>query len=59
MSTRGRQIDFNPAGPIAFAVVVTIAARNFDGNLYEAILRRYVNLQPARIRSEAEIRVQI
>ena len=42
-----------------YAAVVTISAVDFDGDLHDAVLRRFTALQPIRLRSEAEIRVQI
>ncbi|MGP8202186.1 MAG: S8 family serine peptidase [Limisphaerales bacterium] len=42
-----------------YAAVVTISAPQFIGDLHDAVLRRFAALQPIRLRSEAEIRVQI
>ena len=42
-----------------YAVVVTIRATKPNGDLYDAVLRRFTALQPIRLRSEAELRVQI
>jgi hypothetical protein len=42
-----------------YAAVVTISAPQFSGDLHDAVLRRFSALQPIRLRSEAEIRVQI
>jgi hypothetical protein len=42
-----------------YAAVVTISASNYSGDLHDAVLRRFTALQPIRLRSEAEIRVQI
>lgn len=47
------------SGSVDFAAVVTIEAKGYNGDLYDAILRTYVNLQPARIRAENEIRVRL
>ncbi|MCG8601449.1 MAG: S8 family peptidase [Verrucomicrobiales bacterium] len=46
------------SGRLDYAVVVTMkATRNVD--LYSEILQRYPALQPIRLRSEAELRVQV
>ncbi len=42
-----------------YAAVITISAPAFDGDLYDAVLRRYTALQQIRLRSEAELRVRI
>jgi len=42
-----------------FAAIIRVSAPKFTGDLYTAIQRRYPALQPVRIRSEAEIRIQV
>ncbi|HEY4311871.1 MAG TPA: S8 family peptidase [Pirellulales bacterium] len=42
-----------------YAVVVTLRAEKFGGDLYGEIRKRYPALSPIRLRTEAEIRVQI
>jgi hypothetical protein len=42
-----------------YATIVTIEAPKFTGDLYTEIRRRYPALAPIRLRTEAEIRVQI
>jgi hypothetical protein len=42
-----------------YAAIVTIHAPKFEGDLYDAVLRHYPVLQPIRLRTESEIRVQI
>ena len=42
-----------------FAAVVTISALKFEGDLYDAVRRRYTALQPIRLRTEAELRIKI
>jgi len=42
-----------------YAAVVTISAPKCSSDLYDAVLRRFTALQPIRMRTEAEIRVQI
>jgi hypothetical protein len=42
-----------------YAAVVTISAPKFNGDLYDAVLRRFTALQPVRLRTEAELRIQI
>jgi hypothetical protein len=42
-----------------YAAVVTITAPKFNGDLYDAVLRRFTALQPIRLRTEAELRIQI
>jgi hypothetical protein len=42
-----------------YAAVVTLQAKKFDGDLYQVIRERYPALAPIRLRTEAEIRVQI
>jgi hypothetical protein len=42
-----------------YAAIVTIEAPKFRGDLYTEIRRRYPALAPIRLRTEAEIRVQI
>jgi hypothetical protein len=42
-----------------YAAVVTVSAPKFNGDLNDEVLRRFPALQPIRLRSEAEIRVQI
>jgi hypothetical protein len=42
-----------------YAAIVTISAPKFTGDLYDAVLRRFTALQPIRLRSQAELRVQI
>ena len=42
-----------------YVVVVTLKAAGFDGDLYTEIRNRYPALSPIRLRTEAEIRVQI
>jgi hypothetical protein len=44
---------------IEYAAVVTISAPKYGGDLYDAVLRRFTALQPIRIRTEAELRIQI
>ncbi|MGC3990844.1 MAG: S8 family peptidase [Chthoniobacteraceae bacterium] len=44
---------------LEYAAVVTISAKKFDGDLYDAVRRRFTALQPVRLRTEAELRVQI
>jgi hypothetical protein len=44
---------------LEFATIVTIEAPKFTGDLYTEIRRRYPALAPIRLRTEAEIRVQI
>jgi hypothetical protein len=46
-------------GRLDYAAVVTISASRYSGDLHDAVLRRFPALQPIRVRSEAEIRVQI
>jgi hypothetical protein len=42
-----------------YAAHVTVEAPKFDGDLYTEIRQRYPALAPIRLRTEAEIRVQI
>ncbi len=42
-----------------YAAIVTISAPKSAVDLYDAVLRRYTALQPIRMRTQAEIRVQI
>lgn len=42
-----------------YVVVVTLRAASYDGDLYSDIRNRYPALLPIRLRTEAEIRVQI
>ncbi|MDB5389040.1 MAG: hypothetical protein JWM11_4686 [Planctomycetaceae bacterium] len=42
-----------------YAVIVTLRAEQFDGDLYAEIRNKYPALAPIRLRTEAEIRVQI
>jgi hypothetical protein len=42
-----------------YAVVVTLRASKFDGDLYTAIRTEYPALAPIRLRTEAETRIQI
>ncbi|BBO34172.1 S8 family peptidase [Lacipirellula parvula] len=42
-----------------YAVVLTITAEKFKGDLYAEIRHKYPALAPIRVRTEAEIRVQI
>ena len=42
-----------------YAVIVTISAPKYSGDLYDAVIRRFTNLQPVRLRSETQLRVQI
>jgi len=42
-----------------YVVVVTIQAKKFNGDLYGEIRKRYPALAPIRVRTEAEIRIQI
>jgi hypothetical protein len=42
-----------------YVVVVTLRAESFTGDLYAEIRHRYPALAPIRVRTEAEIRVQI
>ncbi len=42
-----------------YAVIVTLRADQFDGDLYAEIRNKYPALAPIRLRTEAEIRVQI
>lgn len=42
-----------------YVVVVTIRAKNFAGDLYTEVRNRFPALAPIRLRTEAEIRVQI
>ncbi len=42
-----------------YAAAVTISAPKFTGDLYDAVIRRFTALQPVRLRTEAELRVQI
>jgi hypothetical protein len=42
-----------------YVVVATITAKSFDGDLYTEIRRRYPALAPIRVRTEAEVRIQI
>ncbi len=42
-----------------YAAIVTISAPKFTGDLYDAVIRRFTALQPVRLRTEAELRVQI
>jgi len=42
-----------------YVVVVTLRAASYDGDLYSDIRSRYPALSPIRLRTEAEIRVQI
>jgi hypothetical protein len=44
---------------LEYAAVVTISAPKFSGDLYDAVIRRFSALQPVRLRTEAELRVQI
>lgn len=44
---------------LEYAAIVTISAPKFTGDLYEAVIRRFSALQPVRLRTEAELRVQI
>jgi hypothetical protein len=44
---------------LEYAAVVTLSAPNYSGDLYGAVIRRYPALQPVRVRTEAEVRVQI
>jgi hypothetical protein len=46
-------------GRLDFAAVVTISAPKFSGDLYNEVLRRFTALQPVRLRTETELRVQI
>lgn len=46
-------------GRLDYAAVVTISAPKFGGDLYDAVLRRFTALQPIRLRTQAELRVQI
>ncbi len=46
-------------GRLEYAAVVTLSARKFTGDLYDAVIRRFAALQPVRLRTEAELRVQI
>lgn len=46
-------------GRLDYAAVVTIAAPKLSGDLYDAVLRRFTALQPVRLRTQAELRVQI
>ena len=46
-------------GRLDYAAVVTISAPKFAGDLYDAVLRRFSALQPIRLRTETELRVQI
>jgi hypothetical protein len=42
-----------------YAVVVTVSVRNYHGDLYTDIRTKFPALAPIRVRTEAEIRVQI
>jgi hypothetical protein len=42
-----------------YVVAVTIRAPKFEGDLYTEIRRRYPALAPIRVRTEAEVRIQI
>jgi hypothetical protein len=42
-----------------YAAIVTISAPKFTGDLYDVVIRRFTALQPVRLRTEAELRVQI
>ena len=44
---------------LEYAAIVTISAPKFSGDLYDAVIRRFTALQPVRVRTEAELRVQI
>ena len=46
-------------GRVNYAAVVTISAPAFDDDLYAAVLRARPALQPIRLRTESEIRIQI
>ena len=52
--SRNRNVD-----RFEYATIVTIEAPSFEGDLYTEIRRRYPALAPIRLRTEAEIRVQI
>ena len=45
--------------PLDYAAIVTLGVSKFQGDLYDAVLRQFTALQPVRLRSEAEIRVQV
>lgn len=45
--------------PFPYAAVVTISAPKFPSDLHNEIVRRYPVLQPIRVKTEAEIRVQV
>lgn len=45
--------------PIQYAAVVTISSKKYSGDLYDAVVRRFTALQPIRLRTETEIRVNI
>ncbi|WP_081887815.1 S8 family peptidase [Verrucomicrobium sp. BvORR034] len=46
-------------GRLEFAAAVSITVPEFQGDLYDTILRTNPALQPVRLRSEAELRIQI
>ena len=47
------------SGKLSYAAIVTVSVPQFSGNLYEEVIRSFPALQPVRVRSEAEIRVEI
>lgn len=49
----------NTTGSFDYVAVVTIEAPKYEGDLYSDIRTRFSALAPIRIRSEAEIRIQI
>ncbi len=44
---------------LEYAAIITISAPKFPGDLYDAVIRKFGALQPVRLRTAAELRVQI